>query len=586
MKKIISSTMFLFMCFVIFSQSKIPNNTVTINHSQVAYLPIEGIGVHGSYHIKGFASIQNSKEITVSTTGYCSISTNPNFGNIEYFGNCSLIVNSVIIENKKFNPKGVSVILPNDGTKLIGDVKFILPDWVDIKSIEVEIEAGYIHETNATPVPATTKFREKLFEKNLAATLFLFDLSGSMNEAGSSGAPKIIEAQSAARNTLSNMAQNGQGAVVGLTTFSGDCVENPLRPSEVSFTKNLKEVETLVNSLPLPSGSTPLPQAIKASEIRFAKYLGQIGLKQGRLIILSDGQSTCGAIRPDDVYAFGQNGKSVHTVPGNTMGSAGPVAVKYFTIGFNIAPGSAAERDLQYLAQISGGKYLHAQNQFELTRAFQKFSRVYIPKPTPSKSSLPGEIADVFQKGLSFISNEAYADALVKYQEYNVQQADDCNGVYNLALMKEANELYKSAASHYEKYLTLCPDATDKDFVLKQIENLKKDYASYLDFNRLIITSDMAYLDYHFQKIQNGQSIALAKEFIGFINEKWSYYKNLADIIEIDTRPFKINAQEVFRGLNDCVDAIKRDPQNWDRNATPVLSRTYINMERLLTTLK
>jgi len=45
-----------------------------------------------------------------------------------------------------------------------------------------------------------------------------------------------------------------------------------------------------------------------------------------------------------------------------------------------------------------------------------------------------------------------------------------------------------------------------------------------------------------------------------------------------------VNAAAVFRGLKSCADIIQRNPEKWDRDATPVLSRTYLNMERLLKT--
>jgi len=209
-----------------------------------------------------------------------------------------------------------------------------------------------------------------------------------------------------------------------------------------------------------------------------------------------------------------------------------------------------------------------------LTRAFQKFNRIYVPKSAPALENIPNESQDIFAEGINSIYTEIYPDALEKYKEYVELHQLDCHGVYNLALMYEANEYYKSAMNSYASYLQLCPQANDELEVRKQIELLEQDYEAYLKFNRQVIESDMNYLELHFKKIQNGESIALATEFIAFIREKWNYYENLAALLEIEDKIFDVNAKAVFRGLKGCADTIRRNPQNWDRDAAPLLSRT------------
>ena len=148
--------------------------------------------------------------------------------------------------------------------------------------------------------------------------------------------------------------------------------------------------------------------------------------------------------------------------------------------------------------------------------------------------------------------------------------------------MSEANERYKAAIKNYESYLQLNPTAGDKTFILETLQKLQETAKRYTAYNKQVVKSDMEYLDLYFKKIQNGESIALAVEFIGFLKEKYSYYRDLAAIVEVDDRLFKTNANEVFKGLKESVETINRNPQAWDRDATPVLSRTYLNMERLL----
>lgn len=425
---------------------------------------------------------------------------------------------------------------------------------------------------------------EGVCPKNDHSSLFLFDLSGSMNEAGRSGAPKIQEAQAAAIATLQTMSQ--QTSVqqeVGLTAFSGDCVANPLRTSQLTFSSDLAVVEQSVRSLPGPGGGTPLPQAIAQAEQQFLAHLGQSG--KGRLIILSDGQSTCGDIRPADVYAFGQTGQVRRTygqsqTPATQVSAPSPI--RYYTIGFNIAPGSPAERDLQYLAQHSGGRYLNAQNQFELTRAFKKFNRFYLPKRWPALPNTNDELEALFISGVAGVERETYEDALLNFKAFAEQAPLDCNGQYNLALMLEANERYKAAYTHYGEYLNRCPTAPDAEQVRERIVELKQEYQDYLAYNKQLIGSDFDYLNLYYGKIQNGESVALALEFVGFLKEKWLYYRDLPEILELEDRFFARSAEEVFRGLDECVDKIKSNPQKWDREATPILGRIYFNLDRLL----
>jgi len=418
-------------------------------------------------------------------------------------------------------------------------------------------------------------------------TLFLFDLSGSMNELGNSNKPKIEEAKAAARSTLQTIQNNNrQGVVqeVGIKAFAGGCVADPTVFVTNGFLTRLGEVETAIDRIGMPGGGTPLAEAIESSSRELEEYVRQNDRKQAKLIILSDGEATCAKIRPDDVYAFGQNGRLTRTITANQQANSTNTPIKYYTIGFNIAPGSPAERDLQYLAQVSGGKYLNAQNQFQLTRAFQRFNRVYAPKPAPALSDIPTVSEAVFDRGVASIYEGDFPEGLEQCSSYVELHAEDCHGVFNLALMLEANEYYKLAIAKYEKYLQLCPGASDQAWVRRQIETLEKDYQAYLEFNRKVVISDMEYLNLHFKKIQNGESMTLATEFIAFLKEKWSYYKNLPAILEIDTRIFEVNAAAVFRGLKSCADIIQRNPEKWDRDATPVLSRTYLNMERLLKT--
>ncbi len=422
-----------------------------------------------------------------------------------------------------------------------------------------------------------------------ASTLFLLDVSGSMGDAGKSGKSKLEESKSAADATLNSIESSNQAGTkteVAVMSFSGSCAA-PIR-DDSGFTENLNQIRSTINGL-RAGGGTPLAEAIRVAECALAQQLHNTQQTNGKLIIMSDGVATCERIRPNDVYAFGQSGQVTRQVNAqqHCTGQSANVAfsntpIKYYTIGFGIAPGSPAERDLQYLAQTSGGKYLNVQNQTQLERAFRKFNRTYIPKPNPAISGLSSESRALFQQGVNEINTESFKRALQSYESYTQQHQEDCHGAYNLALMQEASDQYQEAIASYQRYLSLCPSANDKARVEKQIVFLEEEFKQFLIFQKKVVESDLAYLKLHFEKIQHGESVALADEFKGFLKEKDDYYEKLPQLMGYSNRLFKRYAQAVAEGLSDCNRTINKSRTHWDRDATPVLSTTYLSLERLL----
>jgi tetratricopeptide (TPR) repeat protein len=435
---------------------------------------------------------------------------------------------------------------------------------------------------NAQPLRAqsdTSSFAE------VSSTLFLFDLSGSMNSAGAGASvSKLQQAKESAKQNLKSLKINypnltNEVAVLG---FSGGCSADPTITIS-GFDRDLSRVETRIDAM-RAGGGTPLAEAIAAAQCKFANHLSQNQQGKGKLIILSDGQTSCQPIRPRGVYNSGALGQQISTVNAQSCNVGGylSLTIKYYTIGFNIIPGSAAERDLQYLAQISGGKYLNVQSQTQLERAFWKFNRVFIPKENPALDDLPEASNNRFRIGVEEIKAESFEQALSTYNEFVQQHAGDCHGVYNLALMQEATDQYKPAIDNYRLYLSLCPNANDRAFVERQIQFLEAEYKHFLEFQKQVVMSDLEFLRLHFQKIQHGQSVALADEFKGFLKEKGDFYVKLPSLMGRGDRPFKRSSQEVAGGLNNCAQTIDRNPKAWDRDASPVISMTYLNLERLI----
>ncbi len=417
------------------------------------------------------------------------------------------------------------------------------------------------------------------------STLFLFDLSGSMNENGGGTIPKIEQAKAASKITIDGLQSGSQGVKnqVAVYGFSGDCVPDPT--IEISaFTDDLITVQSQINSM-FAGGGTPLDNAIRAAECKMAAHLQKEGQKRGKLIILSDGQGTCGNIRPPGTYNSAplQRNRFIFVDAGKCgLSNSANVGVSYYTVGFNIPPGSPAERDLQYLSQISGGKYLNVQNQTQLVRAFRKFNRVYQPKESPALSGLPTPSVSNFMKGVTQIKEEYFDEALSVYTAFAKQHSDDCHGAYNLALMQEANDFYKEAIKNYRKYLTLCPNPSDRDFVETQIAFLEEEFREFVLFQKEVVRSDLDFLNLHYQKIQNGQSVALAEEFKGFLREKNDYYEKLPRLIDNSTSQFKSQTEDIALAFKECSMLIRRNPQTWDRDGAAIIARAYVNLEELL----
>ena len=420
-------------------------------------------------------------------------------------------------------------------------------------------------------------------------TLFLFDLSGSMSQNGAgSSKSKLQQAKEASKTTLAslNTNQSGSKPEIGILGFSGGCPGPNMDPTtgNPNWDTDFTIVQNRIDGLSA-GGGTPLYEAIEAAQCKLANRLVDNNQNSGKLIVLSDGAATCKKIRPQGVY----NSSTVYQwkidVSGNNCGGNTSIQIKYYTIGFNVNPGSPAERDLQFLAQSTGGKYLNVQSQTQLERAFRKFNRTYIPKPNPALNNLSTSSNSQFDKGVSQINSESFVSALESCKAFSNLHTDDCHGAYNFALMLEANDFYKKAITNYQKYLSLCPNPVDEEFVEKQILFLEEAYKQFLIFQKKVILSDLEYLKLHFEKIQNGESVALAEEFKGFLKEKGEYYINLAELMGRSDRLFKKNTKEVANGLNTCAKTINRNPETWDRDATPALSMTYLNLERLLESL-
>lgn len=465
----------------------------------------------------------------------------------------------------------------------VGNNKNATLSWLNQNALTVNLIWSGVNRRLKEEVDKQLKKKNNGLCGNSSVTLFLFDLSGSMNGNGAgAGISKLAQAKDASKKTLNGLKNSNSGLKneVGVLGFSGDCHTDPTRMVS-DFKTDLALVEQSIDGM-TADGGTPLAEAIEAARCKLAHHLDKNGQDKGKLIILSDGQATCGKIRPEGTYNSAPLKVWTDTVKAGKCSTPGAANIRYYTIGFNIEPGSPAERDLQYLSDITGGKYLNAQSQTELETAFRKFNRVYTPKTAPASANLPPASVAKFDEGVGQVNDEAFATAVQSFEDFAKLHANDAHGAYNLAIMQEANELYRKSITNYQKYLRLLPNAPDKAFVESQIAFLEDVFRQFLLFQKEVVKSDLQFLKIHFDKIQSGESVATAEEFKGFLKEKSAYYKKLPDLSGKEDYTFKRKCQDIVYGLENCAKTIKRAPQTWDRDSNSTLSILDTNLQQLL----
>ena len=143
------------------------------------------------------------------------------------------------------------------------------------------------------------------------------DLSGSMEPELPAVKQQLIKAIDA------SLASNLE---VALMTWAGECDSPDLRSS--GFTTDRNELVNMVNAMSA-GGGTPLSNAVVA-----ANNLDS----SASVVLMSDGENGC---------------KSTFANALNQIGNGTQIS----TIGFNIAAGSDAEKDLQAIASKTGGQY-------------------------------------------------------------------------------------------------------------------------------------------------------------------------------------------------------------------------------------
>jgi Mg-chelatase subunit ChlD len=414
-----------------------------------------------------------------------------------------------------------------------------------------------------------------------AAYLYLMDTSGSMGQFG-----KLQSAQQSALDSLEKLKERSEDksrfAPTSVFSFAGGCSESSAQQL-IEFNVEIEQIsKDLPRSLPSANGETPLPQAINVASKTMKDYMTKYDfIKEGYIVVLSDGESTCGAVRPSGTWAMGQ-GRNVN------LGYSFPENTKFLTVGFALAPGSVGERDLQYLAFASGGKYYSAADPRQLKRAFQKVTQSYFPRNiTLTETQLP-KFKDTLNKAGIALQAKKAVEALKLYLQLEADFKRD--GIsspelyFNLAQSLEANDRYKGAVDYYQRYLQSNPQAADKALIEQKIATLKQDYKDQFEYYLKIVESDLTYLKKYYDDLFKKQNNVLAAEFAGFVTEKGEFYTNLQDVLEIQDKNIKDHSKDLSDGLYDLSDKV--DSKVFDRDAVSLLTIPISELEEILELLK
>ena len=203
---------------------------------------------------------------------------------------------------------------------------------------------------------ADTKNKKHRFRRSI---LFLLDMSGSMAEIPSgSNASKIQQARRALTKTLDKVVESGD--LFALWTFGGNCKP---QVDFLPFSTERSALETAIGNM-IPVGNTPLAKAIENA----AEYMKRNAKQNGRIVLLSDGQDTCGG---DPVQAAAQLKRTASWGPSSLLirtAHADQGTTELVVIGFDVSTSTAHQ--LTRIAHAAHGVYLPATDEQSLASSF------------------------------------------------------------------------------------------------------------------------------------------------------------------------------------------------------------------------
>ena len=183
----------------------------------------------------------------------------------------------------------------------------------------------------------------------------VLDASGSMRGAAG-GASKMEAARQAVRTTVEAI---DPGSLVALRLYGHRLPSEPKDPScedselVIPFAPIDKQRFIAAVEAARPLGQTPLAYSLE----RAAADFGDLGDEAAAVILVSDGEESCGGDPAAVACAFAERG----------------LELTIHTVGFDVD--QAARQQLQAVATCTGGQYLDAKDAGELAESLQRLTR-------------------------------------------------------------------------------------------------------------------------------------------------------------------------------------------------------------------
>ena len=414
---------------------------------------------------KDFSSI---KKIAFGTEDYMiedrenvKVSENNEDYEIVYNGK-SIVVETMVLKDNKdtkiwiFNDKKSCLVLKLESTNYKHEIKSITNGEVDNvlcgKVSDGKSKKGINNATVSLSKTKlfTTTWGDGRFEINFndpvdlidnSVILFL-DNSGSMGDTLKNNPKSFTKtelAQKAAFSLLENLSQKTE---IMYCNFWGD------NPFSVDKERVKKEISNTIEG-----AGTPLTTSV----YNVLQSMDKCALgKNRKIILLSDGENMEKKETMAEAYK-----KSNYKVP-------------FYTVGFDIEAGSRAEEELKEIADISGGKYVRAENLKELKKAFFEFS-----KPIVEENN---DTINILAKGYEEVHQEIFLDKKYESLEFNLKRKnikaeeegekvivflkENLTKLEDLKIRKQAKELVSKKVLTNEDIRVILPtEMVDYNFV-------------------------------------------------------------------------------------------------------------------------
>lgn len=197
----------------------------------------------------------------------------------------------------------------------------------------------------------------------------VLDTSGSMSENDKAGTPRIVGARRAVLGLVDALPPQSPFALIA---YPGNGARQVNGCSEGKVEINLGPLDQPTASAAVrrltPDGETPTVPALRHA----ASIIKSSATQKGTIVLVSDGESNCGS---NDVCKVGKEL------------SAQGIETRVNTVGFQISDSGAKE--LQCIANATGGRYAGVENEKQLQDALQDLSgarltlKAVVPDPLP-----------------------------------------------------------------------------------------------------------------------------------------------------------------------------------------------------------